>query len=101
MTGGTNGTSLGIDLIGGIIFAFAIKKLSGVTFVLKQRLLSLQVLHILFGHFTWFFSLARSSLSCFNEVYIFARQPNERGKRGLPSVCVSELFAAVLILLLI
>ena len=39
---------------------------------------------------------AVAPLSCFNEVYSFARQPD---KRALPPICVSELFAAVLILL--
>ena len=47
-------------------------------------------MHTLLGHFTWFFLLARSSLSCFNKVYSCARQPN---------YCASELFAAVLTLL--
>ena len=81
VTGATNGTALGIDLVDGIHFALAIKKLgilqNGVTFILKQRLLSPLEMHTLFGHFTWFFLLARSSLSCFNKVYSFARQPNE------------------------
>ena len=34
------------------------------------------------------FLLARSSLLFFNEVYSFARQPNEREKRALPPICV-------------
>ena len=62
-----------IDLVDGIDFALAVKKLgillSGVTFILKRRLLSPLAMHTLLGHFTWFFLLARSSLSCFNEVY--------------------------------
>ena len=91
------------NVIDGEKFALAITKLgillSGFAFVLKQRSLSPLELHTLFGHFTWFFLLVRSSLSCFNDVYSFARQPSEREKRALPSVCVIELFAAVLILL--
>ena len=39
-----------------------------------------------------------SSLSCFYDVYSSARQPDEREKPALPPICVSELFAAVLIL---
>ena len=93
----------GLTFVDGKKFALAIKKLgillSGVTFVLKHRLLSPLEMHTLLGHFTWFFLLARSSLSCFSEVYSFARQPSEREKRALPPICVSELFAAVLILL--
>ena len=73
--------------------------LSGVTFILEQRLLALLEMHTLLGHFSRFILLARSSLSCFDEVYSFARQPSERENRVLPPVCVSELFAAVLTLL--
>ena len=77
VTAAANGSALGTDLVDGAYFAPAIKKLeillAGVTFILKQRLLSPLEMHTLLGHFTWFFFLARSSLSCFNEVYSFAR----------------------------
>ena len=56
VTGATNGNALGIDLVDGRHFAFATKKLgvlvSGVTFILKQRLLSPLEMHTRASQFT-------------------------------------------------
>ena len=58
VTAAANGTDLEIDLVDGRNFAPAIKKLGvllpGVTFILKQLLLSPLEMHTLFGHFTCF-----------------------------------------------
>ena len=104
VTGATNGTALGIDLVDGLYFALATNQLgillSGVTFILKQRLLSPLEMHTLLRSLHMVFSIwpGHHFHVSMTSTTLRANQMSER-KKLFHLSCVSGLFAAVSILL--